>query len=62
MFWLKFYKAQYILNPWMYSFDTCTVCRYWPKVIQGTTDTPLSDLDVKVMDLENCLFIDLMFW
>ena len=62
MFWLKFYKAQYLLNPWMDSFDTCTKVRYWSKVFEGTTPTPLCDLDVKVMDLEYCLFIDWMFW
>ena len=32
MFWLKFFKDLYLLNPWMDSFDTCTVVRYWSKV------------------------------
>ena len=48
--WL--FEMAYFLNPWMGSFDTCTVVRYWSKVEQSIILILGSDLDVKVMDLE----------
>ena len=34
------------------SVYTCAVVRYWSKVVQSTTCFPLSDIEVKVIDLE----------
>ena len=33
----------------MDSFDTCTLIRYWLKVVKIDTSSPLSDLGVKLM-------------
>ena len=61
MFWLKFFYRSYLLNPYRDSFDTCTVARYWSRVLPSIILTLLSDLAVKVIDLKNCFFSDWMF-
>ena len=47
-------------------FYTCTVVRYWSKVwtkvVQGVTLALLSDLNAKLMGLENRGFTVRMFW
>ena len=68
MFWLKIFKDAFLFNPWvdyydictvvtpwMNLFDICTVVRYWSKVLWSTISALLSDLDTKVMALENFL-------
>ena len=40
----------------MDSFNTFTDIRYWSKVLQHTNPILLSDLEVKVIDLENFHF------
>ena len=50
VFWLKVFKDTYFLNLWLDSFDTFTVVRCWSTVLLSTW---LSELDVKVVDLEN---------
>ena len=61
MFRLKFFKDPYFLNPWMDPFDTCTVVRYWSKVLLNFIPTQLSDFDVKVKvkDLQKYFFFGL---
>ena len=45
-------KYPYFLNPSLDTFDTCTVVRYWSKILPSSTCTLLSDLGVNVMALE----------
>ena len=64
MFWLKFLKTHIsltLLNSWRDSFAICIVVRYWSKVLLSTILTLLSDLDIKVMDLEYCFFLGWVF-
>lgn len=57
----KVFYRSYLLNPYRNSFDTCTVARYWSRVLPSIILTLLSDLAVKVIDLENSFFSDWMF-
>ena len=36
----------------MDSFDTCTVVRYLSKIVQTAISYPVSDLEIRVMDLK----------
>ena len=46
----------------MESFSTCTVVRYWSKVLLSIILILLNDLGVKVMEFEDSDFFDKMFW
>ena len=52
------FKDPYFFNPLLDSFDTCIVIRYWSQVLPSVSAFHPSDLDVKVMDLENQGFSD----
>ena len=45
-------KRLYLLNLWMVVVDTGPDIRYWSEVLCHTVQTHISDLKVKVMDLE----------
>lgn len=56
IFRLKFIKDQYFLNPLLDALETSTIVINRSKVVVllTVTPTPFSDLDEKVMNLENC--------
>ena len=56
-----FVKTRISLTPEGVSFDKSTAVRYWSKVLQSNTPSLLSDLDVKVMDVQKSFFSDRMF-
>ena len=55
MFWLKFFS---FLNSWLDCSDTCTVVKFWSKVLLSITSSLFSDLDAKVLYLKNRGFSD----
>ena len=52
MFLVKVFVTLYFLNMLMDRVDTLHIDRYWSKVLCCTITTNLSDLEVKVTDLE----------
>ena len=51
-FLVEVFISLYLLNIWMDLVDTLHVVRYWSEVLCYTIMTHLSDLEVKVMDME----------
>ena len=49
---LQWVKRLYLLNFWMEVVHPCTDVRYWSEILCCTIPTYMSDLEVKVMDLE----------
>ena len=58
---VKVFKSLYLLNLWMDLVDTDV--RYWSEVLWCTIMTHISDLEVKVTDIEILKFLDVyIFW
>ena len=51
-FLVKVFKRLYLLNLWMEVVHTCPDVSYWFEVLCCTIPTHMSDLEVKVTDLE----------
>ena len=51
-FWVKVFKRPYLLNFCKEEVHTCADVRYLSEVLYCTIPTHLSDLEVKVLDLE----------
>ena len=49
---VQVFKRLYLLNLWMEEVHTCPDVRYWSEVLCCTIPTLMSDLEVKVTDLE----------
>ena len=52
-FLVKVFKRLYLLNPWMEEGHTCHDVSYWSEVLICTILTHMSDLDLRVMDVES---------
>ena len=51
-FLVKVFVSLYLLNVWMDQVDNLYIDRYWSEILYCTITTHLSDLLVKVTDLE----------
>ena len=51
-FLVKVFKSLYLLNPWMDLVDTLPDVRYWSEVLCYVITTHISDLEIKVTELE----------
>ena len=58
-FLVKVFKSLYLLNSWFCLVDTLPDVRYWSEVLCCTIMTHISDLEVKVMDVE---ILSSIFW
>ena len=52
---MEVFKRLYHLNIWMEAVHICPDVRYWSEGLCCTNLTHMSDLEVRVMDLENFL-------
>ena len=52
---VKVFKSLYLLPHIIELVDTLSDVRYWSKLLHCNIPNPLSDVEVKVIDLENLL-------